>query len=291
MNGTATAQRLTAAIALALALAACAPMGERSSTTAPVPVPQVTESQLRERAREQLATGVRQYNAGEFESAQKSLNASLEHGLLSKADQATARKHLAFIHCLVNRESQCRDEFRKAFEINSEFALTAAEDGHPIWGPVYRNVRAQLIAEGEAKQALQKASSLPKAEQTLVAAMVKYEAGDYEAALKLYEQASKEGLKEKADQVRSLKHTAFCLCLLNRFPPCRATFIKIYDINPDFDLTQAEAGHPSWTRTFAAAKAEAKKALASKQKPVPSTTAKDKAPTPPAAAQTPPKSN
>ena len=53
----------------------------------------------------------------------------------------------------------CRDEFRKAFEIYPEFALTPAEDGHPIWGPVYRNVRTQLIAEREAAQRAQDAPS------------------------------------------------------------------------------------------------------------------------------------
>jgi len=43
---------------------------------------------------------------------------------------------------------------------------------------------------------------------------------------------------------------------------CRQTFVRIYDVDPNFDLTPAEAGHPSWTRTFAQAKAQAKKALA-----------------------------
>lgn len=279
--------RISGAIALAIAASACAPLTEKPTT--PAAPPQISQSTLRERAQEQLALGIRQYNAGEFESAQKSLTGALDHGLLSKADQSSARKHLAFIHCLVNRETQCRDEFRKAFEINSDFALTPAEDGHPIWGPVYRNVRAQLIVESEAKQVMSR-TGLAKAEQTLADGMVKYESGDYAGALKLLEAATREGLKEKPDQVRALKHTAFSLCLLNRYPQCRATFIRIYDVNPDFDLTPAEAGHPSWTKTFAAAKAEAKRALAAKQK-ASTTTAKDKAPAPPAAAQTPPKKN
>jgi len=40
---------------------------------------------------------------------------------------------------------------------------------------------------------------------------------------------------------------------------------KIYDVNPKFDLTPAEAGHPSWTRTFASAKAQALKAQKDKE--------------------------
>jgi len=231
---------------------------------APKPVaPQITEDTLRVRAKEQLATGLKQYEAGEYDEAMKSLQASLDHGLLDKSDQALARKHLAFIHCVSGREQLCAAEFRRAFEIDPAFALTPAEDGHPIWGPVYRTVRATLIAEREAAQGKSRVP-LAKAEQMLADGLVKYEAGDFPEALKLLDGSVKEGLKEKTDQVRALKYGAFCLCLLNRYPACRAEFIRIYDIDPNFDLTPAEAGHPSWTKTFAGAKAQAKKAQADK---------------------------
>jgi len=105
--------------------------------------PQTTENMLRERAREQLATGQKQYASGEYDAAVKSFNGALEHGLLSRSDQSTARKYLAFIACVSNREAQCRDEFRRALEIDSAFDLTPAEAGHPNWGPVYRSVKVQ----------------------------------------------------------------------------------------------------------------------------------------------------
>jgi tetratricopeptide (TPR) repeat protein len=258
-----SASRLTAALAVAAALAACAPM---PPAEAPKPVaPQITEDTLRSRAQEQLAAGIKLYDAGDYEGAQKSLAASLDHGLLGRTDQSRARKYLAFVHCLAGRESLCAAEFRKAFEIDPTFALTPAEDGHPIWGPVYRTVRATLIAEREAAEGRPKAS-LPKAEQMLVDGLVKYESGDYPEAYKLLEGAFKEGLKEKKDQVRALKHAAFCLCLQNKWRDCRNEFIRIYDVDPDFDLTPAEAGHPSWTKTFAGAKAQAKKAQADRAK-------------------------
>ena len=277
-------------LALLLLAAACAEMprlgGSEPAQQKPA-APQITEDMLRDRAKEQLAAGVKFYEAGEFDSAQKNLSASLEHGLLAKSDQARARKLLAFIHCVLGREAQCRDEFRKAFEIYPEFALTSAEDGHPIWGPVYRNVRTQLVAEREAAQSRRSTSLLPlnKAEQALQDGLIKYDSGDYDAALKLFEQAMKDGLKEKNDQVRALKFTAFSNCLKDRYATCRATFIKIYEVNPDFDLTPAEAGHPSWTKTFAGAKAQAKKMQAEKaQKDAKEKAAKDKAAAPPAAA-------
>jgi len=256
------ALRHACAAALVAALAACAPVPPKDAPK-PVVAPQITEDSLRARAQEQLATGLKLYDAGDFDGAAKSFSASLDHGLLDRVDQSRARKYLAFIHCVGNREPQCAAEFRKAFEIDQSFALTAAEDGHPIWGPVYRTVRATLIAEREAAQGKPKAT-LPRAEQKLVDGLVKYEAGEYAEAHRLLEESFKDGLADKKDQVRALKYAAFSLCLLNRWPACRAEFIRIYDIDPDFDLTPAEAGHPSWTRTFAGAKAQAKKAQADK---------------------------
>lgn len=258
------ALRLAGAIAIATVFAACAPM---PPAEAPKPAPGPSaEELLRIRAKEQLESGIKQYENGDYEGAQKSLAASLDHGQLSRTDQGVARKHLAFIHCLASREAQCRDEFRKAFEVDPAFALAPAEDGHPIWGPVYRNVRTQVIAEREAAQGKSR-GKLAKAEQLLADGLVKYDAGEYADALKLLEAATKEGLKEKADQVKAMKHTAFCLCLAERYRDCRAQFVRIYDVDPDFDLTPAEAGHPNWTKTFAGAKAQAKRDLAKKTPP------------------------
>ena len=262
MNAITRACTIAAAL---LVTAACEQMPKIGEGGAPQPAPaapQITESQLRERAQGQLAKGAELYQAGDYEAAIRSLSGSLDHGLLTKPDQARARKLMAFSHCIAGREPACRDEIRKAFEIYPEFALTAAEDGHPIWGPVYRAVRTQLIAEREAAAGRKTLSILPigKAEQMLTDGMVKYDAGDYATSYKMLEAAVKEGLADKPDQVRAMKHMAFSLCLQNRFRDCRAAFMKIYDVEPDFDLTPAEAGHPSWTRTFASAKAQARKA-------------------------------
>lgn len=281
------------AFLVVLLAAACAQAPQQAEPPRPAASPKITEDQLRERALEQLALGQRQYEAGEYDAAFKNLSGALDHGLLSKAEQARARKLLAFLHCVGGREALCRDEFRKAFEIYPEFALSPAEDGHPIWGPVYRNVRTQLIAEREAAQS-RKADFTPgaKAEQTLQDGMIKYDTGDYVAAARLLEEAYREGLKDKALQVRALKHVAFSLCLQEKWRDCRAAFVRIYDVDPDFDLTPAEAGHPSWTRTFAGAKAQAKKAIADKAAADKARTAKDRTPAaPPPAAAVPPKKN
>jgi len=262
---TRAAVMVRASLAALLLAAACSQLQKQEDAAPKAPAPQITEESLRERAHEQLALGIRQYEAGEFDNAVRSLTASLDHGLLTKTEQSRARKYLAFSHCVSNREQQCRDEFRKAFEINPEFSLTPAEDGHPIWGPVYRSVRTQLIAEREASVA-KPAASLGRAEKTMQEGLVKYDSGEYAEAARLLEGALKEGLADPRDRVRAMKHVAFTLCLRERFRECRAEFVKIYDVDPNFDLTPAEAGHPSWTRTFAAAKAQAKRAQAAKEK-------------------------
>ncbi|HEY5000076.1 MAG TPA: TssQ family T6SS-associated lipoprotein [Usitatibacter sp.] len=250
-------------VAAALLAAACQELPTGPQKPAPA-APQITEDVLRARATEQLATGIKQYETGDYDNAGKNLQSSLDHGVLSKVDQSRARKYLAFSHCLAGREQQCRDEFRKAFEINPDFALTPAEDGHPIWGPVYRDVRTQLIAEREAsvKKPL---IPLGKAEQILSDGLVKYDAGEYATAHTLLEASLKEGLKNTEDQVKAMKYIAFTLCLQGKYRDCRAAFIKIYDVDPNFDLAPAEAGHPSWTKTFAGAKATAKRMLAEKE--------------------------
>jgi Tfp pilus assembly protein PilF len=90
-----------------------------------------------------LATGLRQYDEGNYSKAALSLQASLDAGLRSKSDQVKAHKYLAFIYCISERERQCLDEFRKALKIDPEFELSPAEAGHPTWGPVYRSAKGR----------------------------------------------------------------------------------------------------------------------------------------------------
>lgn len=95
------------------------------------------------KAEQELSTGITNYEDGNYKAAAKSLQNALDLGLAFGGDATRAHKFLAFIHCLSNREKQCRDEFRKALEKDSKFDLDPAEAGHPIWGPVFRSVKAE----------------------------------------------------------------------------------------------------------------------------------------------------
>ena len=87
-----------------------------------------------------LAQGIKNYEEGEYKAASKYLQNALKAGLPQKTDSAKAHKYLAFIACSSNNTRRCRDEFRKAFKDDPNFALDAAEAGHPVWGPVYEQV-------------------------------------------------------------------------------------------------------------------------------------------------------
>ena len=103
------------------------------------------------KAEQTLNTGIRQYEDGNLSMAQKSLQEALHLGLTFNSDQVAAHKYLAFIYCSSNQEKQCRDEFRRAFEIDPNFKLEPTEIGHPVWGPIYYGVRAELTARGKIK--------------------------------------------------------------------------------------------------------------------------------------------
>jgi Tfp pilus assembly protein PilF len=88
----------------------------------------------------QLNAGISQYEDGKYAAATTSLQNALAAGL-SDSDQVTANKYLAFVACTQGRERQCRAYFRRALELNPSFELAPAEAGHPMWGPVFKNVK------------------------------------------------------------------------------------------------------------------------------------------------------
>jgi Tfp pilus assembly protein PilF len=90
-----------------------------------------------------LAAGIRSYESGDYEDAQRLLQRSVDEGLTFKSDQINAHKYLAFVYCVSNEQSKCREEFRKVLELDPRFELDRSEAGHPIWGPVFRSVRSK----------------------------------------------------------------------------------------------------------------------------------------------------
>jgi Tfp pilus assembly protein PilF len=89
-----------------------------------------------------FASGLRQYEAGEYADAAESLHAALTFGLPMR-ERVSAHKHLAFIYCSAELEPACASEFRKALIADPGMDLDDAEAGHPAWGPLFRHVKAE----------------------------------------------------------------------------------------------------------------------------------------------------
>lgn len=179
-----------------------------------------------------LSTGLREYENGEYADAARELQAAIDLGLTDR-ERANAHKHLAFIHCASGRERACREEFRKALAVNPDLALSPAEAGHPLWGPIF----SQL-----------KASPSP-----FKLALEQYEAGDYDESAKNFQGALREGLGDK-ERANAHKHLAFIHCASSRERQCRDEFRRALAVNPTLELEAAEAGHPVWGPIFRSVK-------------------------------------
>ncbi len=108
------------------------------------PVREVGLDKLSPRKAEQdLSAGLKSYENGQYQGAAKHLQSALNNGLTFKSDQVTAYKYLAFVYCVTDRRKQCRTAFKEALEINPDLQLGAAEAGHPVWGPVFREARLE----------------------------------------------------------------------------------------------------------------------------------------------------
>jgi Tfp pilus assembly protein PilF len=118
---------LAAAITLAIAVGCSS-----------VPVP----SAFRSKGEPEFTAGIHFYEDGKYGESAKLLQSALDAGL-NNSEQVKAHKYLAFVYCATAREKLCRDEFRKALDINPALELEPAEAGHPIWGPVFSSVKAR----------------------------------------------------------------------------------------------------------------------------------------------------
>lgn len=199
-----------------------------------------------------LLAGLRQYDEGKYDEAATTLQGAIARGLSAK-DRAIAHKHLAFIHCASNRERLCRDEFRRALDFDPGLQLSAAEAGHPSWGPVFRSMRGEP-AKGEVATVKVASASAAKGEPLLAAGLRYYDDGNYDASLRTLSEALTLGLPS-AERVKAHKHLAFVHCASDRQRLCREEFGKALAIDPALELNPAEAGHPVWGPVFRAVKA------------------------------------
>ncbi|MDO5624791.1 MAG: TssQ family T6SS-associated lipoprotein [Pseudomonadota bacterium] len=79
------------------------------------------------------ADGLRLYRAGQYDAAIARFQAVQSPASL----RVQALKYTAFSYCVTNRLSDCERAFAQALALSPRFRLTQAEQGHPVWGPVF----------------------------------------------------------------------------------------------------------------------------------------------------------
>jgi len=92
---------------------------------------------------QKLSAGIKSYEEGDYKISSRLLQEALKKGLVSKSDKIQAHKYLAFIDCVTGQERRCSEEFKSILALDTNFELTGAEAGHPIWGPVFRNLKGK----------------------------------------------------------------------------------------------------------------------------------------------------
>lgn len=128
---------------LASALAGCETFAPTPPPPPPAAPPTASIAALYLKPAERsLVDGIRLYEEASFDRAEGALRQALAEGLADRRDQAVAYKYLAFIACAFDRIAECEERFQSAFAADPRFSLSEKEDGHPVWGPVYRRVAA-----------------------------------------------------------------------------------------------------------------------------------------------------
>lgn len=121
-----------------------------------------------------------------------------------------------------------------------------------------REPAAPPVSESSEPPRVAAPAPLDKAQQELASGIASYENGSYKIAARQLQTALALGLESRGDKSRAHKYQAFMYCVGGRERLCRDEFRKALDADPAFDLTPAEAGHPTWGPVFRKLKAAAK---------------------------------
>ncbi len=97
------------------------------------------------------------------------------------------------------------------------------------------------------------------AEQKLDIGVKEYEEGNYVASMNALQGVLETKIANKDDKLVAYKYLAFIHCISSREKLCRDYFRKVLAINPNFELSPAEAGHPIWGPVFRSVKGKAGK--------------------------------
>ena len=103
---------------------------------------------------------------------------------------------------------------------------------------------------GTSVEELARVQRIERAQANLNDGLKKYDGGNNDEAIKSFLLALDSGQLAVSDQINARKHMAFIYCLSGREANCKEEFEKIIALDAKFELSQAEAGHPTWGPIF-----------------------------------------
>ncbi len=107
---------------------------------------------------------------------------------------------------------------------------------------------------GPTPEQLRQASIQADAQQELQRGVARFNEGDYRSTIEALSGAINIWHSDVPTQVSAHKYLAFSYCLTKQKVACKTEFEKAFKIDPNFDLTVAERGHPIWGPVFMRAK-------------------------------------
>lgn len=90
-----------------------------------------------------FSEGLAMYSDGRYENAIK----VFREPVFSRAWpelRLRALKYMAFSYCVTGKASQCQKSFEDILKLDASFELSSAEQGHPLWDPVFRQAQARV---------------------------------------------------------------------------------------------------------------------------------------------------
>lgn len=114
-----------------------------------------------------------------------------------------------------------------------------------------------VVQEGVPAQKKAEEPAVRRAEQELNLGIRNYEDGHYKIAASYFQNALGEDSLSVGDQITANKFLAFIYCVSGEKLACRGAFKKVLALNPKFELSASEAGHPYWGPVFREVQAEA----------------------------------
>lgn len=110
---------------------------------APTVDPQVKAEQL-------LNEGTELYERGDYKGAIRKLTLARDGAASGSRTKLGSLKYLAFSYCVTGQKAFCKAQFAALLKASPEFQLSRGEASHPLWGPVFKEARAESGASAAA---------------------------------------------------------------------------------------------------------------------------------------------